>query len=226
MPHDRAGHRPAGHRVAEGLRPDLPADSRAGPNFSTRPAIQYIYENGFTHYRVGYASALSFMFFLVIVAVSAAAVRGPAPAGDGGGEVVTVQAAGPAARTDGVAPRRRSSSRRGRLRPGGVLVGRRARPGGDRLAGAVRLGARHVAEARRGDDRHARQLDASTLDLRRLRQRARERRHLPLVLQLARSSSVVVTALTVLLGSHGGVRVLARARSAAGAALLPHRRRA
>src|SRR4051812_31551207 len=44
---------------------------QGGPNFSTRPAIQYIYENGFTQYRVGYASALSFVFFLLIVAVSA-----------------------------------------------------------------------------------------------------------------------------------------------------------
>jgi multiple sugar transport system permease protein len=43
---------------------------QGGPNFSTRPAIQYIYENGFTQYRVGYASALSFVFFLAIVAVS------------------------------------------------------------------------------------------------------------------------------------------------------------
>jgi multiple sugar transport system permease protein len=44
---------------------------QGGPNFSTRPAIQYIYENGFTQYRVGYASALSLVFFLLIVAVSA-----------------------------------------------------------------------------------------------------------------------------------------------------------
>src|SRR3954464_3407817 len=44
---------------------------QGGPNFSTRPAIQYVYENGFTQYRVGYASALSFVFFLLIVAVSA-----------------------------------------------------------------------------------------------------------------------------------------------------------
>jgi multiple sugar transport system permease protein len=43
---------------------------QGGPNFSTRPAIQYIYENGFTQYRVGYASALSFVFFLLIVAIS------------------------------------------------------------------------------------------------------------------------------------------------------------
>jgi multiple sugar transport system permease protein len=44
---------------------------QGGPNFSTRPAIQYIYETGFTQYRTGYASALSIVFFLLIVAVSA-----------------------------------------------------------------------------------------------------------------------------------------------------------
>jgi multiple sugar transport system permease protein len=41
-----------------------------GPQNSTRAAIQYIYESGFTQYRLGYASALSFVFFLIIVAVS------------------------------------------------------------------------------------------------------------------------------------------------------------
>jgi multiple sugar transport system permease protein len=41
-----------------------------GPQNSTRPAIQYIYENGFTQYRLGYASAMSFVFFLVVVAVA------------------------------------------------------------------------------------------------------------------------------------------------------------
>ena len=45
---------------------------QGGPNYSTRPAIQYIFENGFTQYRVGYASAMSFFFFLVIIAVSVA----------------------------------------------------------------------------------------------------------------------------------------------------------
>jgi multiple sugar transport system permease protein len=44
---------------------------QGGPNFSTRPAIEYIYETGFTQYRTGYASALSIVFFLLIVAVSA-----------------------------------------------------------------------------------------------------------------------------------------------------------
>jgi multiple sugar transport system permease protein len=44
---------------------------QGGPNFSTRPAVQYIYEAGFTQYRVGYASALSLVFFVAIIALSA-----------------------------------------------------------------------------------------------------------------------------------------------------------
>jgi multiple sugar transport system permease protein len=47
----------------------------AGPENSTRPAIQYIYESGFTQYRVGYASAMSFVFFLVVVVVGVLAAR-------------------------------------------------------------------------------------------------------------------------------------------------------
>jgi multiple sugar transport system permease protein len=47
----------------------------AGPENSTRPAIQYIYEAGFTQYRIGYASAMSFVFFLVVVAVAIISLR-------------------------------------------------------------------------------------------------------------------------------------------------------
>ena len=43
---------------------------QGGPNYSTRPAVQYIFESAFTQYRVGYASALSIVFFLAIVLVS------------------------------------------------------------------------------------------------------------------------------------------------------------
>jgi multiple sugar transport system permease protein len=46
-----------------------------GPENSTRPAIQYIYEAGFTQYRIGYASAMSFVFFLVIIAVALISMR-------------------------------------------------------------------------------------------------------------------------------------------------------
>lgn len=41
-----------------------------GPNFSTEPIIEYIYDTGFTSYRVGYASAMSYIFFVVILAIS------------------------------------------------------------------------------------------------------------------------------------------------------------
>ena len=42
-----------------------------GPNFSTRPALEYVYDVGFTDFRVGYASAVSTLFFIVVLAVSA-----------------------------------------------------------------------------------------------------------------------------------------------------------
>jgi multiple sugar transport system permease protein len=42
-----------------------------GPNFATRSILEYIYDEGFTNFRVGYASALSTLFFIVVLAVSA-----------------------------------------------------------------------------------------------------------------------------------------------------------
>jgi multiple sugar transport system permease protein len=47
----------------------------AGPQDSTRPAIQLIYETGFTQYRLGYASAMSFVFFVVVVVVTIVSMR-------------------------------------------------------------------------------------------------------------------------------------------------------
>lgn len=43
-----------------------------GPNFVTRSILQYVYDQGFTNYRVGYAAAVSTLFFLVVLGVSAA----------------------------------------------------------------------------------------------------------------------------------------------------------
>jgi multiple sugar transport system permease protein len=37
---------------------------------STRPLIVYVYEQGFTLYRVGYAAAMTYVFFLLVLAVS------------------------------------------------------------------------------------------------------------------------------------------------------------
>ena len=42
-----------------------------GPNFSTRPALEYIYDIGFTDYRTGYSAAASTVYFIVLLLVSA-----------------------------------------------------------------------------------------------------------------------------------------------------------
>lgn len=38
-----------------------------GPNGSTRPILEYVYDIGFTNYRLGYASAISYVFFALIL---------------------------------------------------------------------------------------------------------------------------------------------------------------
>jgi multiple sugar transport system permease protein len=45
--------------------------TNGGPNFVTRSILQYVYDEGFTNYRVGYAAAVSMLFFVVVLAVSA-----------------------------------------------------------------------------------------------------------------------------------------------------------
>lgn len=42
-----------------------------GPNGTTRPVIEFIYDSGFTSYRGGYASAATMVYFALLVAVSA-----------------------------------------------------------------------------------------------------------------------------------------------------------
>jgi len=42
-----------------------------GPDFSTRSEVEYVYEQGFTAYHLGYAAAMSYLFFIVLLAVSA-----------------------------------------------------------------------------------------------------------------------------------------------------------
>ena len=42
-----------------------------GPYGKTRVLVQYIYQTGFNYYRLGYASAMSIMLFIVILAISA-----------------------------------------------------------------------------------------------------------------------------------------------------------
>lgn len=43
---------------------------QGGPNYSTRPVIEYIYDTGFTSYRGGYAAAATMVYFLLLVVVS------------------------------------------------------------------------------------------------------------------------------------------------------------
>ena len=42
-----------------------------GPNYATRPALEYVYDMGFTDFRTGYAAAVSTLFFILVLAVSA-----------------------------------------------------------------------------------------------------------------------------------------------------------
>jgi multiple sugar transport system permease protein len=42
-----------------------------GPNYGTRSILELIYDEGFTNFRTGYAAALSMLFFVVVLAVSA-----------------------------------------------------------------------------------------------------------------------------------------------------------
>jgi multiple sugar transport system permease protein len=46
-----------------------------GPEDATRPIIEYAYDMGFTGYRIGYASAVSYILFVLIVVVSLVQLR-------------------------------------------------------------------------------------------------------------------------------------------------------
>jgi multiple sugar transport system permease protein len=44
--------------------------TQGGPGGATRPAVQYIFEQGFTGFRFGYSSAISYIFFVLILVVA------------------------------------------------------------------------------------------------------------------------------------------------------------
>ena len=46
-----------------------------GPGGSATPILQYVYETGFVDYRLGYASAISYMFFVLIVLIALVQAR-------------------------------------------------------------------------------------------------------------------------------------------------------
>lgn len=41
-----------------------------GPNDSTRSVLEYVYDAGFSNYRLGYASAISYIFFAIVLILS------------------------------------------------------------------------------------------------------------------------------------------------------------
>lgn len=49
--------------------------TNGGPNGSTRPVVQYIFETGFTGYRFGYSAAISYIFFALIIVISLFQIR-------------------------------------------------------------------------------------------------------------------------------------------------------
>src|SRR5690606_36688317 len=49
--------------------------TRGGPNGSTRPILEYIYDVGFTGYRLGSASAISYLVFVLVIIISIAQLR-------------------------------------------------------------------------------------------------------------------------------------------------------
>jgi multiple sugar transport system permease protein len=44
--------------------------ANGGPGGSATPILQYVYDTGFTDYRLGYASAISYVFFVLIVLIA------------------------------------------------------------------------------------------------------------------------------------------------------------
>ncbi|GAA3749676.1 carbohydrate ABC transporter permease [Salinactinospora qingdaonensis] len=48
----------------------LMTNGSGGPNYAARPIIGYIFDTGFTGLRIGYASAISYLFFAVIIIAS------------------------------------------------------------------------------------------------------------------------------------------------------------
>lgn len=49
--------------------------TQGGPRGSTRSVLEYIYDVGFSGYRLGYASAISYLFFALIVVVAVVQLR-------------------------------------------------------------------------------------------------------------------------------------------------------
>jgi multiple sugar transport system permease protein len=49
--------------------------ANGGPGGSATPILQYVYDTGFVDYRLGYASAISYMFFVLIILIALVQAR-------------------------------------------------------------------------------------------------------------------------------------------------------
>jgi multiple sugar transport system permease protein len=49
--------------------------ANGGPGGSATPILQYVYDTGFTDYRLGYASAISYVFFVLIILIALVQAR-------------------------------------------------------------------------------------------------------------------------------------------------------
>ncbi|MET7519754.1 sugar ABC transporter permease [Streptomyces sp. NPDC005480] len=49
--------------------------TKGGPDGSTRPVLEYIFDTGFTGYRLGYAAAMSYIFFALLLILSIGQLR-------------------------------------------------------------------------------------------------------------------------------------------------------
>jgi len=50
-------------------------EANGGPGGSATPILQYVYDTGFTDYRLGYASAISYAFFMLIIVIALVQAR-------------------------------------------------------------------------------------------------------------------------------------------------------
>ncbi len=46
-----------------------------GPGGKTRVLVQYVYEQGFRYFKMGYAQTIAFLFFLIMIGVSYVQIR-------------------------------------------------------------------------------------------------------------------------------------------------------
>ena len=55
------------------IRDRIYVATRGGPNFATRSAVMYIYQAAFEKQRLGYASAMAVLLFIIIIAIAGSA---------------------------------------------------------------------------------------------------------------------------------------------------------